>query len=73
MNSIIEGNNFEFCSALVIFLERDHFGGHPVENPNVHFCNFLGNVIPSTSTVYVDVTWLRLLPFSLKDWASDWL
>ena len=68
----IEANNFKLSPALVTFVERDRFGGHPSDNPNMHLCKFLAKCDTiklngvSTNTIGV-----RLFPFSLKDTASD--
>ena len=37
----IEANIFELSPALVMFMERDQFGGHPSDNANVHLHKFL--------------------------------
>ena len=36
----IEANNFELNLALVTFIVRDDFGGHPTDYPNVHLQKF---------------------------------
>jgi len=70
----IEANSFELSHALVMFVERDQFGEHPSDNPNVHFRKFLakGDTI-KLNGVSTDAIRLRLFPFSLKDRASDLL
>jgi len=37
----VEANNFELSLALISFVEREQFGGHPSENPNAHLRKFL--------------------------------
>jgi len=37
----VEANNFELSPTLVTFVERDQFGGHPSDNPNMHLRKFL--------------------------------
>ena len=65
---VIEANNFELNPALITFVERDQFGGHPSDKPNTHLRKFLAkcNTIKlngvSTGTIQ-----LRLFPFSLSD------
>jgi len=41
VNPIVEANHFELSPALITFVERDQFGGHPSDNPNVHLRKFL--------------------------------
>jgi len=70
----VEANNFEFSPALVSFMEREQFAGHPSENPNAHLRKFLANC----NTIKIneassDAIRLWLFPFSLRDRASDWL
>jgi len=60
----IEAHNFELQSTLISLVEKDQFGGHPSENPNMDLWNFLAKC---------DTIKLRLFPFSLRDRASDWL
>jgi len=74
VNSAVEVNNFELRPALISLVERDQFGGHPSENPNMHLCNFLvkcDNV--KLNGVSTDAIRLRLFPFSLRDRGRDWL
>ena len=70
----VEANNFELNPALISFVEREQFSGHPSENPNAHLRKFLAKCdtikINGAST---DAIRLRLFPFSLRDRASDWL
>ena len=40
-NPTVEANNFELRPAPITFVERDQFGGHPMDNPNVHIRKFL--------------------------------
>jgi len=37
----VEANNFELSSALISFVGREQFAGHPSENPNAHLRKFL--------------------------------
>ena len=37
----VEANNFELSPALISFVERERFAGHPSENPNAHLRKFL--------------------------------
>ena len=41
VSPIVDANNFELSPALISFLEREQFGGHPSENPNAHLRKFL--------------------------------
>jgi len=71
---VVEAHKFELDPALVTFVERDQFGGHPSENPNVHLCSFLMKYdIIKLIEVSNDSIRIRLFPFSLKGRASDWL
>ena len=70
----IEANNFELSPALITFVEREQFGGHPSENPNVHLHKFLAkcdNI--KLNGVSTDAIRQRLFPFALRDRGSDWL
>jgi len=74
VNMIVEAHNFELQPALISLVKRDQFGGHPPENPNMHLRNFLLkcdtvklNGLPTNGIQ------LRLLPFSLRDRARDWI
>jgi len=70
----IKANNFELSPALITFVERDQFGGHPSKNPNAHLHKFLVkcNTI-KLNGVSTDAIRLRPFPFSLKDRIRDWL
>jgi len=35
VSPIVEANNFKLSPALISFVEREQFGGHPLENPNM--------------------------------------
>ena len=68
----IEANNFELSPALITFVEREQFSGHPAENPNVHLRRFLAKCDTiKLNGVSTDAIRLRLFPFSLRDRASD--
>jgi len=41
INSEIKAHNFELNLALVAFIMRDQFSGHPFDKPNVHLRKFL--------------------------------
>ena len=41
VNLTVEANNFELRPALVSFVEKDQFKGHPMENAHIHLRNFL--------------------------------
>jgi len=41
VNPTLEANNFELNPALITFMERDKFGGHPADNPNAHLHKFI--------------------------------
>jgi len=74
VNPTVEAYNFELSPALVTFVERDQFGGHPSNNPNVHLRKFLMKCDTiKLNGVTTNAIRLRLFPFSLKDRASDWL
>jgi len=69
-----EANNFELIPSLISFVEREQFGRHPSENPNVPLRKFLAKC----DTIKIngmsnDAIRRRLFPFSLRDRASDWL
>jgi len=68
----VEANNFELSPALMSFVAREQFAGHPSENPNAHLRKFLAKCdtikINGASS---DAIRLRLFPFSLRDRASD--
>ena len=74
VNPTVEANNFQLSLALITFVERDQFSGHPSDNPNIHLRKFLTkcNTI-KLNGVTTDAIRLRLFPFSLRDRASDWL
>ena len=68
----IEAHNFKLNPALITFVERDPFGGHPLENPNAYLRKFLAKCDTITlNRVSTDAIRLRLVPFSWKDRASD--
>ena len=70
----IKANNFELCPTLVTFVEIDQLGGYPIENPYIHFRNFLMKCDPiKFNRVSINAIQLRFFPFSLKHRASDWL
>jgi len=70
----IEANNFELSPALITFVQRDQFGGHPSENPSVYLRRFLAKCDTiKLNGVSTDVIHVWLFPFSLGDRASDWL
>ena len=74
VNPTVEANHFELSPALITFVEQDNFGGHPSDNPNVHFRKFLAKCDTiKLNGVTTDAIRLRLFPFSLRDRASDWL
>ena len=74
VNPAVEVNNFELRPALISLVERDQFGGHPSENPNMHLRNFLAKCDTiKLNGVPTDAIRLRLFPFSLRDRARDWL
>jgi len=70
----VEANNFELSPALISFVEREQFAGHPSENPNVHLRKFLAkcDTIKINGASSDDIR-LRLFPFSPRDRASNWL
>jgi len=71
VNPIVEASNFELSPT---FVERDQFGGYPLDNPNVHIHKFLTKCDTiKLNGVTIDAIQLRLFPFSLRDRASDWL
>jgi len=68
----VEANNFELNPALISFVERDQFGGYPSENPNARLRKFLVKCDTiELNGVSADAIRLRLVPFSLRDRASD--
>jgi len=74
VSAAIKANNFELNTALITFVEREQFDGHPSENPNVYFRRFLAKCDTiKLKGVSTDAIRLRLFPFSLRDRASDWL
>jgi len=55
-------------------MEREKFGGHPSENPNAHLHKLLMKCDTiKLNGVSTDAIRLRLLPFSLRDLANNWL
>ena len=71
---VIKEKNLKMQPTLVTFVEIDQFGGHPLENLNVHLHSFLKkhdtiklNGVPNGATR------LRVFPFSLKDRAREQL
>jgi len=74
VNPTVEANNVELSPALITFVERDQFGGHPLDSPNVHLHKFLAKCDTiKLNGVITDTIRPRLFPFSLRDRASDWL
>jgi len=74
VNPTVETNNFELSPAIITFVERDQFGEHPSDNPNVHLHKFLANCDTiKLNRLTTNAIRLRLFPFSLRDRASDWL
>ena len=74
VNPPVEANNSELQLALMSFVEKDKFSGHPMENPHIHLCNFLARCdIIKLNGVSADAIKLTLFPFSLTDRANDWL
>jgi len=74
VNPTVEANNFDLSPALITFVERDQFDGHPADNPNAHLRKFLAkydNI--KINEVSMEAILLRLFPFSLRDRFSDWL
>jgi len=72
VNPTFEANNFELSPALITFVERDQFGGHPSDNPNLHLRKFLAKCDTiKLNRVTTNAIRLRLFPFSLRDRASD--
>ena len=68
----VKANNFEPSLALITFVEREQFAGHPLENPNAHLCKFLAKCDTiKTNEASSDAIRLWLFPFSLTDRASD--
>ena len=45
----VEANNFELSPALISFVKRERFAGHPSENPNAHLRKFLAKCVPLRS------------------------
>jgi len=52
VNTVVEANNFKLHLALISLGERDQFGGHPYENPNMHLRKFLPKCDTSSSMGY---------------------
>jgi len=72
MNLVVEASSFELQPALMSFVEKDQFGGHPMENPHIHLRTFLTKCDKiKLNGVSADTTRLRLIPFSLTDRAGD--
>ncbi|KAI3716042.1 hypothetical protein L6452_23086 [Arctium lappa] len=70
----IEANSFELKTNLATFVQQDQFSGSLSENPNDHLDSFLEKCdmikIPNVTD---DAIRLRVLPFSLRDKAKEWL
>ena len=63
VNLTVEANNFKLSPALITFVERDQFGGHPSENPNAHLRKFLMKYdIIKLNGVSTDAIRLQLFP-----------
>ena len=74
VNPAVEANNFELQPALVSFVEKNQFSGHPMENPHIHLRNFLAKCDTiKLNGVSADAIRLGLFPFLLTDRARDWL
>ena len=72
VSPVVEANNFEVSPALVTFVERDQFGGHLSDNPNVHLRKFLTKYDSiKFNGVSNDATRWRLFSFSLRNRAND--
>ena len=72
VNPPVEANNSELQLALMSFVEKDKFSGHPMENPHIHLRTFLTKCDKiKLNGVSADTTRLRLIPFSLTDRAGD--
>ena len=41
VNTAVKANNLELRYALMSFVEKDQFGGHPMKNPHIHLRKFL--------------------------------
>ena len=62
MNPTVKANNFELSPTLITFMERDQFGGHPSDNPNVHLRKCLTKFDTiKLNGVSIDAIRLRLL------------
>jgi len=74
VNPAVEVNNFDLRPALISLVERDQFGGHSPENPDMHIRNFLakGDTV-KLNRVSTYAIQLRFFPFCLTDRARDWL
>jgi len=74
VSPMVEVHNFELRPTLISLVERDQFGGHPSENPNMHLRNFLTKCdIVKLNGVPTDAIQLCLFVFSLRDRVRDWL
>jgi len=70
----VDANNFELKLVLISMVQQSHFGGTPLEDPNLHLsvCLEVCNTL-KLNGVSSDVIRLRLFPFSLRDKARAWL
>ena len=63
----VEANNFEVSPALISFVEREQFAGHPSENPNAHLHKFPAKCDTiKINGSFSDAIRLRIFPFSLR-------
>jgi len=64
MRPTVEAHNSELKLALIMFVERDSFGEHPSENPNMHLRNFLAKCDTiKLNGMSIDAIRLRPFPF----------
>lgn len=74
MRPPIQANNFEIKLVLLHLVQKEQFGGSPLEDHNSHIANFLQlcDTMKVNKASY-DVIWLWLFPFSLRDKSKSWL
>ena len=73
VNAAVEANNSERWPALVSYMEKDQFGGRPMENHHIYLRNFLAKRDTiKLNGVLADAIRLKVFPFLLTDKASDW-
>src|ERR1044072_5048428 len=68
----MEGANFELRPNFIQMVSQHQFGGSSLEDPHVHLERFIRNCnTHQSTTVPMDTTKLKLVPFSVRDAAEE--